>query len=66
MIAGALALMVGFLIDPAGEWIGLEGGAVMLLHDVAMLTESALFVYASYILPNDARRYLEAKGKSEA
>lgn len=59
MIAGALALMVGFLIDPAGEWIGLEEGTVML-------TESALFVYASYILPNDARRYLEAKGKSEA
>lgn len=61
MIAGALALTFGFIIEPVGDWIGLRENTIMLLHDLAMLTESVLFVYASYVLPNDARRYIESK-----
>lgn len=63
MIAGATALTFGFLIEPVGDWIGLKENMIMLLHDLAMLAESALFVYASYILPNDARHYLESREK---
>lgn len=65
MIAGALALTFGFLIEPVGEWIGLEENTIMLLHDLAMLTESILFVYASYVLPNDARRYLAKENHND-
>lgn len=63
MIGGALALTFGFFVEPAGEWMGVSEHTIMILHDLAMLVESALFVYASYILPRDARQYLESKEK---
>jgi hypothetical protein len=66
MIAGAFALTIGFVVEPIGNWIGLRQDTIMLLHDLLMLTESALFVYASYVLPNDARKYLQANGKPTA
>lgn len=58
MIVGALALTFGFLIEPVGDWIGLKEETIMLIHDLSLLIASGLFVYASYVLPNDARRYL--------
>ncbi len=66
MIGGALALTFGFFVEPAGEWMGIGQSTIMLLHDLAMLVESVLFVYASYILPRDARQYLESKKKPSA
>ncbi len=63
MTFAALTLIFGFFIESAGELLGVNEDMIMLLHDLAMVIEGALFIYASYVLPNDARRYLEPKEK---
>lgn len=61
MIGASIALMIGFVIEPLGDIIGLTGDASMMithLHHTALIIASLLFIYSGRILPKDAVNYI--------
>lgn len=66
MIGAVIALTIGFVLEPAGELLGLEEGMLDMIshiHHAALAIASILFIYASRILPKDAASYIEANQK---
>lgn len=66
MIGAAIALAIGFGLEPIGELMGLAGGefeVVSHFHHAALAIASILFIYAGRILPKDAANYIEASHK---
>lgn len=66
MVGASIALMLGFVIEPIAEMIGLSEANLRMashLHHTALVIASILFIYAGRILPKDAAGYMEAKQK---
>jgi len=64
MIAAAFSIAVGMFVEPVGDWLELPEIFVIGMHDVALIVASALFIYASTILPKDAAAYMKSQHTS--
>jgi hypothetical protein len=61
MTGASVFLMLGFIIEPFADLIGLTGSASMMathLHHTSLVFASVLFIYAGRILPKDAATYV--------
>ena len=62
MVVAAVALLFGFMIDPAGIYVfHLTEFVAQQWHHIGLIVASILFVYAGYLLPKDAAQYMESQ-----
>ena len=61
MTGASIFLMLGFIIEPIADMIGLTWNASMMAthaHHTALVFASILFIYSGRILPKDAANYI--------
>lgn len=64
MIGAAIALTLGFTIEPIADILGLTDDALLMathLHHTALAIASIVFIYAGRILPKDAANYISSQ-----
>lgn len=67
MVGASIALMLGFIIEPIADMVGLTESALNMaehLHHTALVIASILFIYAGRILPKDAANYIGSQKQS--
>lgn len=65
LMMAAIALFVGFVIEPLGSALSIDVELVELIHHIGLIIASGIFVYASYLLPRDAANYLALQHKEQ-